>query len=304
VALSGAYNVTGYLPPLREAARLAHRYGARILVDGAQLVPHRPVSMRPSAPDADDGFDFLVFSGHKIYAPYGSGVLVVPRDVFANGTPTELGGGIVEMVMLDQVLWSDLPDREEAGSPNVLGAVALHAAVQRLEALGMDAVAAHERELTAYALEQVQRIPGLRLLGPDGSDERLGVLSFVIEGMPHTLVASILSHEWAVGVRSGCFCAHPGMLHLLRISREQAHRVSTRIALGDKRDVPGAVRASVGLYVTRADIDVLVEGLEAIVAGRYQRVYEQDVASGEYFPRAWNLSVGPQAFDHGLRAAV
>ena len=300
VALAGAYNTTGYLPPLREAARLAHRYGARILVDGAQLVPHRPVSMQPSAPGADDGLDFLVFSGHKLYAPYGSGALIAPRDVFASGAPTELGGGIVEMVMLDQVLWSDLPDREEAGSPNVVGAVALHAAIQRLQSLGMQAVAAHEQELTTYALERLGRVPGLKLLGPESADERLGVLSFVMEDVSHMLVASILSHEWAVGVRAGCFCAHPGMLHLLGVPREEAQRIATQIAMGDKRFVPGAVRASVGLYSTRQDIDVLLAGVQAIAAGRYERVYDQDLASGEFFP-----AQAAQRLDDGwLQAAV
>jgi selenocysteine lyase/cysteine desulfurase len=300
VALAGAYNTTGYLPPLREAARLAHRYGARILVDGAQLVPHRPVSMQPSAPGADDGLDFLVFSAHKLYAPYGSGALIAPRDVFATGAPTELGGGIVEMVLLDQVLWSDLPDREEAGSPNVMGAVALHAAIERLQSLGMEAVAAHEQELTRYALERLGRVPGVKLLGPESADERLGVLSFLVEGVSHMLVASILGHEWAVGVRAGCFCAHPGMLHLLGIPPEEAQRIATQIAMGDKRFVPGAVRASVGLYSTREDVDVLLAGVQAIAAGRYERVYEQDVASGEFFPIESAQPVG----EGWLRAAV
>jgi selenocysteine lyase/cysteine desulfurase len=284
VAVSGAYNTTGYTPPLHAAAQVAHRYGARILVDGAQLVPHRPVKMRGTG--ADDHLDFLVFSAHKLYAPYGSGALITRNDVFTD-TPSELGGGIVEMVTLDRVLWSDLPDREEAGSPNVIGAVALHAAVNRLASLGMHEVARHERELTAYALERLAEVPGLQLLGPHGLDERVGVFGFRFSEVPHMLVAAILGHEWGIGVRAGCFCAHPGMLHLLKVPQDEARRVADEIEAHDRSSVPGAVRASLGLYNTPADVDALVEGLQAIVAGRYQRAYEVDRTTGDYVPSGW-----------------
>jgi selenocysteine lyase/cysteine desulfurase len=240
---------------------------------------------------ADDGIDFLMFSAHKLYAPYGGGALIAPKDVFTD-TPGELGGGIVEMVMLDKILWSDLPDREEAGSPNVVGAVALHAAVARLQELGMDAVAAHEAELTEYAVQQLSTVPGLQLLGPTAADERLGVFSFRLADMPHMLVASILGHEWGVGVRAGCFCAHPGMLHLLGVSHDEAQHFARQIEAHDKRSVPGAVRASVGLYSTPADIDVLVEGLHAIARGDYQHAYEVETHTGDYVPAGWMPDFG------------
>lgn len=289
VAVSGAYNVSGYAPPIHEIAKIAHRYGARVLIDGAQLVPHVPVNMQGTG--RNDHLDFLVFSAHKIYAPYGGGALIAPNDVFVD-PPAELGGGIVEMVMLDHIVWSDLPDREEAGSPNVIGAVALHAAIARLSEMGMQAIADHEADLTEYALQRLAEVPGLELLGPRGTRDRLGVFSIRLRDVPHMLVASILGHEWGVGVRAGCFCAHPGMLHLLEVPSEVAHQVSCEIANHDKRNVPGAVRISIGLYNTAADIDVLIEGLQAIAAGRYRHAYELETHSGEFIPAGWMPDYG------------
>jgi cysteine desulfurase/selenocysteine lyase len=130
-------------------------------------------------------------------------------------------------------------------------------------------------------------VPGLQVLGPAGTHERLGVLTFRLADVPHMLVASVLGYEWGVGVRAGCFCAHPGMLHLLEVPPDEARRISALIESGDKRSVPGAVRASLGLYNTAADVDVLVEGLQAIAAGRYARRYELDARSGDYEPSGW-----------------
>lgn len=137
VAVAGAYNVTGYSPPIHRLAALAHRYGAEILVDGAQLAPHRVVDLRGGAPGEE--IDYFVFSGHKVYAPFGAAVLVAPRAFF-QGAPAVVGGGAVDLVTTGDVVWTELPDREEAGSPNVVGAVALAAALRRLEQLGRHGV--------------------------------------------------------------------------------------------------------------------------------------------------------------------
>jgi selenocysteine lyase/cysteine desulfurase len=284
VAISGASNVTGYAPPIHEIARLAHLYGARILVDGAQLVPHRPVSMRGGEPESV--IDFLAFSSHKLYAPFGTGVLVVPR-VALGCTPDLLGGGIVELVTHDRVVWSDLPDREEAGSPNVVGAVALGAAMQRLSELGMARVANHERALTAYAIDRLSTIPGLRILGPSTSSDRVGIISFTLDSVSHMLAASVLSYEWAIGVRAGCFCAHLGMLHLLRVGTRPLAAYERQILAHDKVGLPGAVRASVGLYNTTRDVDELFDGLGAVVAGHHAACYRADPATGHYVPGGW-----------------
>jgi selenocysteine lyase/cysteine desulfurase len=287
VALAGASNVTGYLAPIREAARLAHQYGAQILIDGAQLVPHEPVSMRPTSASSDDGFDFLVFSAHKLYAPYGGGALIAPRDFF-HGVPDQLGGGIVEFVTLDDVLWNEVPEREEAGSPNVIGAIALHTAVSCLQTLGMAHLAERERRLTAYALQRLAEVPGLRILGPQAPSERVGVVSFLLPDVPHFLAAAVLGYEFGIGVRTGCFCAHPAIQHLLAVEPAEVQRFTEAIRQHDKRQVPGAVRMSLGLGSTRADIDELIGGLQRIVAGDYRGQYELDPRTGEYEPRNWH----------------
>jgi cysteine desulfurase/selenocysteine lyase len=281
VALSGAYNTTGYTPPIHEIARITHRYGGQVLIDAAQLVAHRPISMRGSGPD--DAIDFLVFSSHKLYAPYGAGAVVGPREAF-RATPDLVGGGIVDLVTLNRVVWAEIPDREEAGSPNVIGVVALHAAVERLHAIGMHNIERHEAALSAYAFERFSQVPGLRLLGRPGVQDRVGLFAFGLGELSGYLVAAILGHEWGVGVRAGCFCAHPGMMHLMDISPESLPSLEEAIILG--RNL-GAVRASLGLYNSAADIDVLIDGLCAVAAGQIRGHYEMAPSSGEYEPSGW-----------------
>jgi selenocysteine lyase/cysteine desulfurase len=174
VTVSGASNVTGLLPDMHSMARLAHAYGALLVVDAAQLAPHRPFSM--GRLDDPDHIDVVAFSGHKLYAPYGSGALVVPTRLLTGGKPMLVGGGTVGLVTRSGISWATGPDLEEAGSPNVVGVVALSAALEVLMQFGMQRVAEHERELTRYAVRGLQKIPGLTLYGPswetgdDGSD--------------------------------------------------------------------------------------------------------------------------------------
>jgi selenocysteine lyase/cysteine desulfurase len=288
VALSAASNVTGYLNPIREAARLAHAFGARILIDAAQLVAHRAVDMRPH--DDPAHLDFVVFSGHKIYAPYGTGVLVGNTSVLDRGEPLVVGGGAVQIVTRDAVMWEKAPDREEAGSPNVVGAVALAVALQAVAAIGFDAVEQVEARLTKRALVGLAAIDGVRVLGsgdPDRLDDRLGVMTFAVDGLHYGHVAAALSHEWAVGVRDGCFCAHPYLLHLLQVDEATTDRAREEIGRGDKRGIPGAVRASVAPYNTDAEIDRFLAGVRAISLGEMRSAYTQDRASGAFDPVGW-----------------
>ncbi|MCI0519560.1 MAG: aminotransferase class V-fold PLP-dependent enzyme [Chloroflexi bacterium] len=288
VAITGASNVTGFINPIHRLAEKAHRAGALILVDCAQLAPHRRVDMRRL--DDPAHLDFVAISAHKLYAPFGTGALVGRKDIFAQGDPDQRGGGTVEIVTLDDVVWAGPPDRDEAGSPNTVGAIALAAAARQLQAIGMDAVAQHEAELTAYILRRLPAVPGLRIYGdasPENAASRLGVIPFKLEGISHFLVSAILGYEFGIGVRSGCFCAHPYILHLLGLNHDQAHAVREHMLAGDKSDMPGLVRASFGLYNSTEEVDALAEALTCIAQGEYQGRYHQARATGEYLPEGW-----------------
>jgi selenocysteine lyase/cysteine desulfurase len=288
VTVSGASNVTGFIQPVHELARKAHAHGARILVDAAQLAPHRPVDMRPD--DDPEHLDFIVLSAHKMYAPFGTGALVGPKGVFLQSGPEYSGGGTVEVVTLDEVHWAGTPDREEAGSPNVVGALAMAVAAEALMRIGLPAIAQHEAELAALALSRLTAVPGIKLYGeadPARVAERVGVIPFNLRGISHFLVAAILGFEAGIGVRSGCFCAHPYVVHLLQLQAEEAASWRSKLLGGDKSDMPGMVRVSFGCYNEAEDIERLVETLGRIARGEYQGDYRLDRASGEYYPEGY-----------------
>jgi cysteine desulfurase / selenocysteine lyase len=288
VAITGASNVTGLLPDIHRIAEKAHQAGAQILIDAAQLAPHRRIAM--GALDDPAHLDYVTLSAHKLYAPYGTGALIGRKDTFEHGEPEYRGGGTIELVTLDHVEWAGSPDRDEAGSPNIVGAVALAAAIKTLNKIGLNVIADHEAELTAYALDALSDIDGLRLYGdtdPKTAAHRLGVIPFNLDGLSHFLVAAILGAEWGIGVRSGCFCAHPYVLHLLGLSDEDAHRVRRDVLANRRADMPGLTRISFGLYNTAEEIDVLRQALINIVRGKYYGRYVQDAKSGEYHAVNW-----------------
>jgi cysteine desulfurase/selenocysteine lyase len=283
IALSGASNVTGFISPIHEVAELAHRYGALVSVDAAQLAPHRRIDIRSA--DDPGHLDFVSFSGHKMYAPYGAGVLVAPRDFFS-GAPEVMGGGAIRIVTWDDTVWADLPDREEAGSPNVIGAVALGIAIDTLVELGFDEMLRHEDELGAELLKRLGQIPGVSVLGGVESrhgHERLGLASFVIDGVHHGLAAAALSHEWGVAVRNGCFCANPYVFHLLNMSKEAVQKVEGEVNADQRKALPGAVRASLAPYNDRSEVDRFVDAVGHVARGELEATYEQ-AADGTFSP--------------------
>ncbi|WP_432493102.1 aminotransferase class V-fold PLP-dependent enzyme [Kineococcus gypseus] len=235
LAVTGASNVTGEVLPLRRLVRAARAGGARTAVDGAQLVPHRRVDL------AADGVDYLALSGHKLYAPFGAGALVGRRDWLDASEPYLAGGGATLHVGVDAVRWAEGPERHEAGSPNVLGAVALARACEEIAALPAGALEAHEALLRERLVTGLLALPGVRVVRPHAADA-VGVVTFTLPGHPSSAVAAYLSAEHGVGVRDGRFCAH---------------RFADSLGLGD-----GALRASTGVGTGTDDVDRLLHALE------------------------------------------
>lgn len=286
VAIAGASNVTGICNPIHEIAAWAHTAGARIVVDAAQLVAHRPVTMLPN--DDPRHIDFLAYSAHKMYAPFGIGVLIGPTDFFAAGAPDLVGGGTVSYVGLDEVEWAELPHKEEAGSPNVVGAVALMEAINILLSVGMKAIAEHERHLLEYAIGKMRILPRVRIFGPtENLENKVGVIPFIVDGMDHALVATILSVEGGIGVRNGNFCAQPYMRKLLNVSQEEEK--FKRVSRCDTPTLPGMARASFGCYNNEEDVDIFVDMLDRIVHNTYEGVYSIDPATGLYAAKGYEV---------------
>ncbi len=289
LALTGASNVTGWLPPVEAICEAAHHRSIPVVLDAAQLAPHRPI---PAGPD------FVAWSGHKMYAPFGAGVLVGTLATFSDGEPFLAGGGAVELVDLDEVLWTDPPEREEAGSPNVVGAVALGAAIEELAEIGWDAISTHEDTLAVRLRRGVAAIDGVRLLGPSLDTDTLAVATFTVEGMHHGLVAARLAAEFGIGVRHGCFCAHPYLIRLLGLGRDGVATARSQVLRGDRRHIPGAVRASAGLTTTLADVDALLGALRTLLSGSAPPIdYVQDAVTGDFFPESvrsgwWSPTAG------------
>jgi selenocysteine lyase/cysteine desulfurase len=279
LAITGASNVTGWMPPITEICALAHERGVPVALDAAQLAPHRPIPTEP---------DFVAFSGHKMYAPFGAGTLIGPRTAFAAGDPFLAGGGAVDLVSTDEVIWTEPPEREEAGSPNVVGAVAFGAAMAEIEAIGWSAMEAHEHALGQQLRIGLAGIDGVRVLGPD---------------VHHALVAARLATEYGIGVRHGCFCAHPYLMRLLGLGPEEIAQARAEVLAGDRRSIPGAVRASCGLGTSTDDVDALLDAVRQLAAGSPPSVpYSQNMA-GDFVPEV-DLPGWPPHTEDGAAACT
>jgi cysteine desulfurase/selenocysteine lyase len=234
VAVAHVSNVLGTENPIAEIARLAHEAGSLVLADGAQGAPKLPLDV------AELGIDFYALTGHKLYAPTGIGALWAKLDLLREMPPFLGGGSMIRKVTKEGTTYADVPARFEAGTPAIAQAIGMASALRWLDGLGMESVREHEREITDYALEQLAAVPGLRVFGPPRSPERLGPVSFELEGVHAHDVSEILDRH-GVAVRAGHHCAQPLM---------------------ERLGVAATARASFGVYTTREEIDRLVEALD------------------------------------------
>ena len=267
VCVTGASNVTGYINDVHKIAELCHRYGAKIFVDGAQTIPHTPFDMKPI--DSPEHIDLLAFSAHKMYAPFGIGALIAPKEIFMEGYSESVGGGSIKFVSTDDVVWADPPDKEEAGTPNLMGVVALTESIKTLQQLDMNKIEEYERKLTSYALEQMRDIPNILLYDDFDISKKVSIITFNIMGLHHTQLAYILGQEGGIAVRNGCFCAQPYVQKLLNIPKKDIKKYRTF----DKNKLPGMVRVSFGLYNNFNEIDLFIYLLRKIA---YNIPYYQD----------------------------
>ncbi|HFK6243067.1 TPA: cysteine desulfurase [Listeria monocytogenes] len=234
VALAHVSNVLGTITPIKEIAAIAHQFGAVILVDGAQAVPHMEVDV------VDLDADFYAFSGHKMVAPTGIGALYGKRELLDAMEPTEFGGEMIDFVELYDSTWKELPWKFEAGTPIIGGAIALGAAIDYLAEVGLENIHAHEQALASYAMEEMSKIEGITIYGPKDASKRCGLVTFNLEGAhPHD-IATILDED-GVAIRAGHHCAQPLMKWL---------------------DVSSTARASFYIYNTKEEIDALIDGLK------------------------------------------
>jgi selenocysteine lyase/cysteine desulfurase len=271
VAVTGASNVTGFLPDIYKIARLAHENGAKILIDGAQLLAHHKVDVKPN--DDIEHLDFFAAAGHKAYAPFGSAFLFGPKSVFNEAKPYIPGGGTVVYVTEDDVFYTDSPDRHQGGTPNIAGAIALAESLKFLSNAGIDNIREHEIELTKYAYSRLKEVPDLKMLGDIKPENRLGVISFNIGELDNNLVAMILNYESAIATRNGCFCAHP-YLHFL-LGLEDTTELRAMLVRGEEVNLPGAVRFSVGIYNTEEEVDALIDALKIISSHKWTANYDK-----------------------------
>ncbi|MEV7688653.1 aminotransferase class V-fold PLP-dependent enzyme [Streptomyces bungoensis] len=275
VCVTGASNVTGELWPVRELAAAAHAHGARIVLDAAQLAPHHPVSVR------DLDVDWIAFSGHKLYAPFGSGVLAGRADWLVAAEPYLAGGGASRKVTRRAdggvaVEWHENAARHEAGSPNVIGAYAVASACKALTEAGWDTLVAREQHLVRTVREGLAEVPEVRILSLFGDDApRVGVLSFVVEGWNSSHFAAALSAEYGIGVRDGLFCAHPLVRTLLGTDPE------TQGTCGAPEAAPGekslnAIRVSFGAGTPDEHVERFVSAVRELVTNGARWTYRTE----------------------------
>ena len=296
ISVTGLSNVTGIINPINKIAKLAHSYGVYIIVDAAQMAAHVPIYMS-GFDDKDMEIDALLFSGHKTYAPGSPGVIIARKSFMSAIEPEEVGGGMVDKVFPDNYFVSKkFPDREEAGTPNILGAITLGSAVHILDSIGMDLILEKDINLVNYAMNQMLINKDIYIYGDNDTSicPRAGTISFNIKDMDHGLVAAILNDYYNIAVRNECFCAHPYVEKMLHISHEE--EITNLDCLDNNlawniEPWMGMIRASFGLYTKESDIDALINALNDITKNKEKFIQEYKLSKdGEYIHKSFTFS--------------
>jgi len=269
VAITGASNLTGCVTDVREVAGIAHSVGAELFIDAAQMAPHRPIDMRK------DAIDMVAFSAHKLYAPFGLGVLAVPRRML-NAAPVDPGGGSIDMISDREVGWAPPDERHQTGTWNVVGIVALGASCEAITRTGWDVILEHERRLVEYTARRLSTIDGLTMHVPAqlyAEQGRIGTFPFSLAGYHHALLTSVLEHEHGIELRAGTICNHRIVRRWFDVSDAQQAALEALIKSGDRLASYGIARASLGIHNTEEDIDALVDALGALKANGPRLTY-------------------------------
>ncbi|UCD36655.1 MAG: aminotransferase class V-fold PLP-dependent enzyme [Fidelibacterota bacterium] len=298
VAITGVSNVTGIINPIGEIARLAHKHGALVLVDAAQMVAHIPVQVSGHT-DAAKDVDALIFSGHKTYVPGSPGVVIARKEHLSQLEPEEVGGGMVERVFTERYTVSPkFPDREEAGTPNIPGAIGLAVAIEVLDRIGMDFLVEEENRIINYALDGLKSIPEVEVYGSTDTIAcpRAASISFNVEGVHHSLVAAVLNDYHNIAVRNECFCAHPYVIEMIPDQAAEYIAMSDEDLAASGLPKPGMVRASFGLYSTRADADALVKAIKDIILNKDTYLPLYQLAETDHEFRHVTFSLDPASY--------
>ena len=258
VTITGASNVTGYLNPIHDIAKIVHKYNAKLIVDAAQLIAHVKVDMKGNSKDEE--IDFLTFSAHKAYAPFGGGAIVGLKKYLKDATPFLSGGGCVVGVFDESVIWGPIPERFEAGTQNFFGVITMAKALKDLKELGFHNIELHEKKIKDYLIEEMKKIDNVILYGDiNNTSDRLGVITFNVKDKNYEDVAVKMANEKGISLRCGKFCAHPYVNRLLGVSDEDAYK---DIVSGEHNY--GMIRASLGLYNTIEEASKFIKELKLI----------------------------------------
>ena len=282
VCVTAASNVTGYVNDIHRIAKLAHCYGAKIIVDGAQIVSHRAVNMLGECPD--ENIDFFVFSAHKMYSPFGGGAVVGLKEVLDKYIPHFYGGGMVEAVYDESVCYALAPDSYEAGSPNYPGVVGMLKAIEILQSIGFGYIKRYEQFLIRRTIAGLKKLPGVILYGDcQCIADRVGVIPFNLQGFPPKMVADYLAGNHGIAVRHGAFCAHPYVRRLTGESEKGQ----------DCHPPGGMIRVSFGIYNNEADVDTFLAAIAAMLDG------DRCLLSSDSVGKSGGHSVVNRPYDRG-----